>query len=181
MGCSLPGSSVHGTLQARILERVAMPSSRGSSRPRDQARILMSPALAGRFLTISATWEAPAQPLPSSKTQAVLRLHSHPCGPWPLHIVGGQWTHTERKNRYTLNLTFLLEQHFKKRSFGSKKRRHNNTISKNNFISWILIKHRNFPLSGFIEAAMLTWTISNPAGAYQMWPDAKFSIICRQL
>ena len=32
---SLPGSSVHGTLQARILEWVAMPSSRRSSQPRD--------------------------------------------------------------------------------------------------------------------------------------------------
>jgi len=29
--CSLPGSSNHGTLQARILEWVAIPSSRGSS------------------------------------------------------------------------------------------------------------------------------------------------------
>ena len=35
MDCSLPGSSVHGILQARVLEWVAMPSSRGSSRPRD--------------------------------------------------------------------------------------------------------------------------------------------------
>ena len=34
MDCNPPGSSVHGILQARILERVAMPSSRGSSRPR---------------------------------------------------------------------------------------------------------------------------------------------------
>ena len=34
-GCTLPGSSVHGILQARILERVDMPSSRGSSQPRD--------------------------------------------------------------------------------------------------------------------------------------------------
>ena len=33
---SPPGSSVHGILQERILEWVAMPSSRGSSRPRDQ-------------------------------------------------------------------------------------------------------------------------------------------------
>ena len=31
MDCSPPGSSVHGILQARILEWVAMPSSRGSS------------------------------------------------------------------------------------------------------------------------------------------------------
>ena len=35
MDCSLPGSSVHGILQARILEWVAMPSSRGSSPPRE--------------------------------------------------------------------------------------------------------------------------------------------------
>ena len=39
VGCSLPGSSVHGILQARILEWTAMPSSRGSSRPRDRACI----------------------------------------------------------------------------------------------------------------------------------------------
>ena len=35
MDCSPPGSSAHGILQARILEWVAMPSSKGSSRPRD--------------------------------------------------------------------------------------------------------------------------------------------------
>ena len=40
MACSLPGPSVHGILQARILEWVAMPSSRGSSQPRDQTRFL---------------------------------------------------------------------------------------------------------------------------------------------
>ena len=42
MDCGLPGSSVHGILQARILERVASPFSRGSSWPRNQTR---SPAL----------------------------------------------------------------------------------------------------------------------------------------
>ena len=40
MDCSPQGSSVHGSLQARIQEWVATPSSRGSSRPRD--RILIS-------------------------------------------------------------------------------------------------------------------------------------------
>ena len=35
MDCSSPGSSVHGILQAGILGWVAMPSSRGSSRPRE--------------------------------------------------------------------------------------------------------------------------------------------------
>ena len=33
MDCSLPGSSIHGILQARKLERVAMPSSRGPPKP----------------------------------------------------------------------------------------------------------------------------------------------------
>ena len=39
MDCSLPGSSVHGTFQARILEWVARPSSRGSSQPRDWTHV----------------------------------------------------------------------------------------------------------------------------------------------
>ena len=43
---SLPGSSVHGILQARILEWVVMPSSRGSSPPKIKPVSLMSPVLA---------------------------------------------------------------------------------------------------------------------------------------
>ena len=39
MDCSPPGSSVHGILQARILEWVAICSSRGSSSPRDETHI----------------------------------------------------------------------------------------------------------------------------------------------
>ena len=58
MDCSLPGSSVHGILQARILEWVAMPSSRGSSYPGIKPKSLTSPASAGRFFSISTTWEA---------------------------------------------------------------------------------------------------------------------------
>ena len=56
--CSLPGSSVHGILQARILEWVAIPSSRGSSDPGIESMSFISPALADRFFTPSATWEA---------------------------------------------------------------------------------------------------------------------------
>ena len=48
MDCSPPGSSVHGILQARILEWVAMHCSRGSSRPRDRTHVS---ALAGRLFT----------------------------------------------------------------------------------------------------------------------------------
>ena len=39
LGHSPPDSSVHGILQARILEWVAMPSSRGSAHPSDQTHI----------------------------------------------------------------------------------------------------------------------------------------------
>ena len=49
--CSPPGSSVHGTLQARILKGVAVSSSRGSSRPRDQTCVSKFPTLAAEFFT----------------------------------------------------------------------------------------------------------------------------------
>ena len=48
MDCSPLGSSVHGVLQARILEWVAIPSSRGSSQPRDRTKVSR---IAGRFFT----------------------------------------------------------------------------------------------------------------------------------
>ena len=41
MDCSLPGSSVHGIFQERILESVTTPTSRGSSPPRDRAHCLL--------------------------------------------------------------------------------------------------------------------------------------------
>ena len=49
MDCSPPGSSVHGILQARILEWVDIPFSRGSSQPRD---LTLVSCIAGRFFTI---------------------------------------------------------------------------------------------------------------------------------
>ena len=61
MDCSLPGSSIDGILQARILEWVAKPFSRESSRLGIEPSSLMSPALAGWFFTIRATWEAHAR------------------------------------------------------------------------------------------------------------------------
>ena len=50
--CSPPGCSVHGILQARLLEWVAIPCSRGSSWARDRTQISW---IAGRFVTIWAT------------------------------------------------------------------------------------------------------------------------------
>ena len=54
MDCSLPGSSVHGILQARILEWLAIPFSRGSSQTRDWTQVSR---IAGRFYTVWATRE----------------------------------------------------------------------------------------------------------------------------
>ena len=71
MDCSLPGSSVHGILQARILQWVAIPSSRGSSQPRDQTQVS---CIAGRFFAIWAT----SQSLPQDflvQTSTYLRDH----------------------------------------------------------------------------------------------------------
>ena len=57
--CSPPGSFVHGILQARILEWVAMPSSRGYSQPRDWTLVSQGSCIAGRSFTIWTTREAP--------------------------------------------------------------------------------------------------------------------------
>ena len=46
--CSLPGSYIHGIIQARIVECVPVPSSRGSSQPMDRATIS---CIAGGFFT----------------------------------------------------------------------------------------------------------------------------------
>ena len=51
MDCSLPGSSVHGILQASILEWIAMSFSRASSWPRDWTRISWVSCTADRFFT----------------------------------------------------------------------------------------------------------------------------------
>ena len=56
MDCGLPGSSVHGILQTRILEGVVIPFSKGSSWPRDWTQVS---CIAGGFFTIWASREAP--------------------------------------------------------------------------------------------------------------------------
>ena len=72
MVCSLPGSSVHGILQARILEWVAVPFFRGSSRPGDRTR---SPALRADSL--------PSEPPEKPKNAVVGRRSSSRGSSWP--------------------------------------------------------------------------------------------------
>ena len=59
-GRSLPGSSIHGILQARILEWLAMPFSRGSFCPRDWTQVSHVSCTARQiwYLTTGTTWEA---------------------------------------------------------------------------------------------------------------------------
>ena len=54
MDCSLPGISVHGILQARVLEWGAISFPRGSSRPRDWTQV---PCIRGRHFNLWATRE----------------------------------------------------------------------------------------------------------------------------
>ena len=56
MDCSLPGSTIHGILQARTLEGVAISFSRRSSQPKDWTWVS---SIVGRRFTIWATREVP--------------------------------------------------------------------------------------------------------------------------
>ena len=67
MDCSSTGSSVHGHFQARILEWFAMPSSRGSSWPRDRTHI------SGLL-----HWQAGYLPLSSVQSLSCVRLFATP-------------------------------------------------------------------------------------------------------
>ena len=69
-----PGSSVHGILQAKILECAVMPSSRGSSRPRDRPRV----SCVGRQnLYCCTTWGAPSLKAPGRSLSGRMDTH-HP-------------------------------------------------------------------------------------------------------
>ena len=75
MDCSPPGSSVHGILQARILERTAIPF-RGPSWLRDRTRVS---SIAGRFFTIWATgktkyWSGSPFPSPADLPDPGIKL-----------------------------------------------------------------------------------------------------------
>ena len=82
MDLSPPGSTVHGILQVRILEGVAVPSSQGSSRPRDWTHVSYVFPIAGRLLTCWATWEARILTSPSGIWTQMLGNHSNTPSDW---------------------------------------------------------------------------------------------------
>ena len=72
MVCSLPGSSVHGIIQARILEWVVYPFSRESSQPRNRTRVS---CIAGRFFTSWATREDPYTSIHKVNLRKIVNLN----------------------------------------------------------------------------------------------------------
>ena len=85
MNCSPPGSSVCGISQARILEWVAIPFSRGSSGPRDRTHVS---CIAGRFFTIWATREAPffhSEYVLNMLSESLMGDQNDPLTPEPSH------------------------------------------------------------------------------------------------
>ena len=70
--CSLPGFFVHGTFQARILEWVAISSSRGSSWSRGQIHFFCVICTAGRFFTTEPPGEPPKEGLCCCKVYPIL-------------------------------------------------------------------------------------------------------------
>ena len=80
MDCGPPGTPVNGILQARILEWVAISSSRGSSQPRDGTHISCISCIGRQTLYHCATWEAPSQSIQTHISILILKCRF------------GQWT-----------------------------------------------------------------------------------------
>ena len=88
MGCSWPGSSVHGISQARILEWVAMSSSRASSQPKDWTCSSCVSCIGRQILYHWAAMEALKYLLVFLKMGATLHHHQ-----WPWWSTRGRWNH----------------------------------------------------------------------------------------
>ena len=71
MDCSPPGSSIHGSFQARVLEWVAISFSRGSFWPRDRIQVS---CIAGRRFTLWATRERPGRREKGGQLMSALQL-----------------------------------------------------------------------------------------------------------
>ena len=88
MDCSLPGSFVPGTLQARILEWVAMPSSRGSSWPKDRTCNSCGSCIAGESFTTEPLGSPNENIKSSSKVKCTRRWWHSGC---PFELKNGAW------------------------------------------------------------------------------------------
>ena len=80
VACSLPGFSVHGILQARILEWVAVSSFRGSSWPRDRTHVSSFSCTGRRVLYHSCCLGSPTSPVPWRNRRAGKGPRESPVG-----------------------------------------------------------------------------------------------------
>ena len=107
---SPPGSSVHGILQARILEWVAIPFSRGSSQPRNQIYIS---CLASRFFITEPLGKIPTMEYYSTiKRMKSCHLQQQGCI-WRLSFKGNlcdYLSHRERQTSYDMAYKWNLKK-----------------------------------------------------------------------
>ena len=90
MDCSLPGSSVHGIFQARVLEWVAISLSRGSSRPRDRNWVSNS---VGKMLY-------PSEPQgEGAEWKSWLKLNIQKTKVWSHHFMANRWGNNGNSDR----------------------------------------------------------------------------------
>ena len=105
MDCSLPGSSVHGIFQARVLEWVAISFSRGSSQPRDRTRVS---CIAGRcFYHLSHKGNQKDM----RKEKIVLSLFSYTCIFWNFTSIHYFYKINTVKNRRKNLRISLFQRH----------------------------------------------------------------------
>ena len=87
MDCRLPGFSVHGIFQARILEWVIISLSRWSSRPRDWTRISCTTCTGRRVLYHCATWEAHCTSYGSLQSEPISKISCvRDLGTWQVNL-----------------------------------------------------------------------------------------------
>ena len=113
MDCSLPSSSLHGILQARVLEWVAISSFRRSSQPRDQTRVSFISSIAGGFFATELLGKPP-----NSLNSHVRINNSFLRGlDWGIHLIfiflPFPWTrhfHASGRHGFTLVFSSLLKE-----------------------------------------------------------------------
>ena len=116
MDCSPLFSSVHGVVQARILEWSAFPFSRGSSWPRDWTQVS---GIAGRFFIIWATREAPYEVIIPFKYSFTYSYNWNISPAGLLTMPSGSHCHTEEFEVQTFLYIHSFTQHFSSSIFPS--------------------------------------------------------------
>ena len=106
MGCSPPGSSGHGILQARVLEWVAVPASKGSAPPQDWTHVSFISCIGRWVLYHWATWEALddasgwSQLIVTLETSMGLKILCSKLDRWLWHLHGQYCSLLLFKNNY---------------------------------------------------------------------------------